>query len=476
MNTKFLLFSVFMISVIDVVAQNKGLVETNLKNGEQVHIKSGSMVKFWYYSAKPSKLFSQPLERLDFNRHKNYMETNVIAITDSCLYFMRRPYLPIPLPIPFKPKLDSVNIKNIYSIHAFSGNAMNAIQNVTMNTTMGFVPSGLNGFPMMVLLPFSTSFLLAGVGDIAFPMHKLQKQGSNYKILTENVPVDSNLSMLQTVNMINNNASEDEWDIDKHTRWEKVYNKVYKRMYDSLLFLNKDRTIWSISGGIFAIPDYVRSEYDKNTGIDITDRKSVYGISFEYFVSQKFRIGMEAMFHRTKQHMDANMSSSSSSISGGMGSVMSMFSYYKYEVGELFGQRYRDAILSELNTLNADTTDEEIQNRIDWLKNKLVSRPKLYVLAGLGTVNTNLIRFSGSPTNNTMTSEDYSQKSIAIESGLGVFTRLGKRLVYDMSFKYIWTPNYSPSIGGLNSYSGFKLQFNIGLITNSGFNMLKDLR
>jgi len=329
---------------------------------------------------------------------------------------------------------------------------------------------------MFALMPFSANLLLAGVGDIAFPMHKLNKAGTEYKIFIENIPVDSNLFMLHAVNMINDNASEDEWEIDKHNRWEKVYKKVYRKMYDSLLFLNTDRTIWSISGGIFAIPDYVRSSSDNNTGIDITDRKGVYGISFEYFVSQKFRIGMEGMYHSTNQHMDANMSSSSSSISGGMGSIISMFSYYKYEIGDLFGRRYRDAIFSELNTLNTDTTDEDIQNRIDWLKNKLAARPKLYILTGLGTVNTNLIRISGSPSSNIMTSKNYSQKTIALESGLGVFTRLGKRLVYDMSLKYIWTPNYSPSLGGLNSYSGFKLQFNLGLITNSGFNKLKDLR
>lgn len=476
MTIKPLLFSAFTFLLINTFAQNKELVEANLKKGEQIHIKSGSMVKFWYYSEKPSKLFSQPLERLDFNRHKNYIETNIVAISDSCIYFMRRPYLPIPLPIPFKPMLDSVNIKDIFSIHAFSDNAMNAIQNITMNTTMGFIPSGLNGFPMFALMPFSANLLLAGVGDIAFPMHKLNKAGTEYKIFIENIPVDSNLFMLHAVNMINDNASEDEWEIDKHNRWEKVYKKVYRKMYDSLLFLNTDRTIWSISGGIFAIPDYVRSSSDNNTGIDITDRKGVYGISFEYFVSQKFRIGMEGMYHSTNQHMDANMSSSSSSISGGMGSIISMFSYYKYEIGDLFGRRYRDAIFSELNTLNTDTTDEDIQNRIDWLKNKLAARPKLYILTGLGTVNTNLIRISGSPSSNIMTSKNYSQKTIALESGLGVFTRLGKRLVYDMSLKYIWTPNYSPSLGGLNSYSGFKLQFNLGLITNSGFNKLKDLR
>lgn len=471
MNTKSLLFCVFTISVISTFAQNKELVETNLKKGEQIYIKPGSMVKFWYYSKKPSKLFSQPIERLDFNRHKNYIETNIVAISDSSIYFMRTPHLPLPIPIPFKPKLDSVNIKDIYSIHAFSDNAMSAVQNVAMNTTMGFMPSGLNGFPMMALMPFSSSVLLAGVGGIAFPMHKINKIGADYKIFIKDANIDSNLTMLQTVNTINNNASEDEWEIDKYNRWGKVYKKVYRNMYDSLLFLNKDRTIWSISGGIFAIPDYVRSYYDKYTGVDITDKKSVYGISFEYFLSQKFRIGMEAMFQRTKPHV---MSANSASITGGAGSIISMFSFYKYEIGDLFGRRYRDAILSELKTLNADTTDEEIVNKIDWLKSKLVARPKLYVLAGFGTVNTNLIRFSGSPTS-TMTSTAYSQKSIAIESGFGVFTRLGKRLVYDMSFKYIWAPNYSPSLGGLYSYSGFKLQFNVGLITNSGFNKLKDL-
>jgi len=58
MTIKPLLFSAFTFLLINTFAQNKELVEANLKKGEQIHIKSGSMVKFWYYSEKPSKLFS----------------------------------------------------------------------------------------------------------------------------------------------------------------------------------------------------------------------------------------------------------------------------------------------------------------------------------------------------------------------------------------------------------------------------------
>ena len=463
-----LLVFVFIIST-EVFDQNKELIQENTKTGEKVHIKPGSTVKFWYYSDKKSKLFGQPIERLDFNRHRNFVETQVLVITNSHIYFMRMPYyLPIPLPIPIKPKLDSVSFKSIECLRVYSSGAMGSVQRATMGTTMGLVPSSLNGYPMMLLLPFSSNILMSGIGAIIYPMGKLGGL-SNYKIYAEDIPVDSNFLRLHNINMQNYNASDDEWDIDKHNRWEKVYNKVYRIMYDSLLFQNKDKSILSFHIGSFFIPDYVKGIYDKNTGVDISSKNFVLGLSLERFVTPKTRVGMEIMFHSTKPHMDML----TSGMSGGIGSVLSMFSFYKYEIGELFGAGYRNRIVSKLKTLNADTADEDIQNQIGWLKDKLVSRPKLYLLAGFGTVNTNLMRFSGSMDN--MVTKDYSQKSIGIEGGAGIFTRLGKRLVYDMSLKYIWTPDYSPSIGSLYSYSGFKLQFNIGLITNSGFRKLKNI-
>ncbi|WP_343667822.1 hypothetical protein [Chitinophaga sp.] len=44
---------------------------------------------------------------------------------------------------------------------------------------------------------------------------------------------------------------------------------------------------------------------------------------------------------------------------------------------------------------------------------------------------------------------DYSQKRFALEAGAEIFTRVGKRLAYDFSAKYVWTSKYHPYIGGL---------------------------
>jgi len=92
-----------------------------------------------------------------------------------------------------------------------------------------------------------------------------------------------------------------------------------------------------------------------------------------------------------------------------------------------------------------------------------------YFLFGIGKVNTTLIRIKGSMTTGSISTTDYSQKKISIQSGFGISSRLSKRLLYDMSVKYIWCPNYNPSIGGLNSYSGIKLQFAIGYMSGPAF-------
>jgi hypothetical protein len=100
---------------------------------------------------------------------------------------------------------------------------------------------------------------------------------------------------------------------------------------------------------------------------------------------------------------------------------------------------------------------------------KLRMEPKAYFLFGIGAVNTTLLKIKGSMASGSISTTDYSQKKFAIQSGFGISSRLHKRLLYDMSVKYIWSPNYDPSIGGLKSYSGIKLQFAIGYMWGPAF-------
>jgi hypothetical protein len=109
-----------------------------------------------------------------------------------------------------------------------------------------------------------------------------------------------------------------------------------------------------------------------------------------------------------------------------------------------------------------------IQSKKALLRTKLTAEPKPYFMFGAGAVNTTLIRFKGSMSSG-MNTTDYSQQKFALEAGPGIFSRLGRRLTYDMSVKYLWSPDYTPSIGGLTSYSGVRLQFNVGYMVGASF-------
>ncbi|WP_081155618.1 hypothetical protein [Niastella vici] len=81
------------------------------------------------------------------------------------------------------------------------------------------------------------------------------------------------------------------------------------------------------------------------------------------------------------------------------------------------------------------------------------------------------VKGSGNPDN--MKVKVYNQQPYAAEAGLGFFSRTGNHIFVDLACKYIVSANYSPEIGGLISYTGLKLQLNVGWMLHAGFSRLK---
>lgn len=439
--------------------------------GNRVPISVGSVIKVWYRSKKV-KWFSQPLARTDFNKHTYFMEARLSGLTDSQLLFMKKPP-PFPLVLFMglgkkkgPPKFDTIPLSNVTSVRSFSSGAMNAYRNASMMPTMSFVPTSINGFPLALFFPSVLGVVFTGFSDMMYPMHPVKE--NKFKLAIEKIPVDSALFLeLNGVGV----DHETEWDFDKHTRWEKLFTRLYGFQRDSLLLENQNRVILSLTYGARMFPGYTIGAKDTKTGVDITDRQREYGFVSERFISQSDRVGIEILMQPVKANME--MSSDGSAMKLGAGSIISTYSFYKYGLGGLWGKRYRNSIERRLTRLNPHSTDPEVQDDIYSLLKKLVSEPKAYILFGLGAVNTNLFRVRVGQQGSSISSKEYSQTKFAIEGGGGVSSRLGKRLFVDMGLKYTWTSGYAPPLGSLTSYNSWKLQFNVGWITNSGFAAMK---
>ncbi|BAV06439.1 hypothetical protein SAMN05421788_107100 [Filimonas lacunae] len=476
------LFLLLILSGIKVLPQLPGqLLLHNPENarivyeedtaGNKVPIPIGSVIKVWYRSQKV-KWFSQPLARTDFNKHTYFLEARLSGATDSQLLFMRKPP-PFPLGLFMKMgpkkgplKFDTIPLSSITSVRSFSSGAMNAYRNASMMPTMSFVPTSINGFPMAVFFPSALGIVFTGFSDIMYPMHSLKK--NKYKLAVETIPLDSTLFIeLNGVGI----DPQLEWDIDKHARWEKLFTRLYGFQRDSLLLENQDRVILSLTYGARMFPGYALGTKDTKTGVDITDRQREYGFISERFISQSDRIGIEILMQPVKASMDIAVDGSAMKL--GAGSIISTYSFYKYGLGGLWGKRFRNTIERRLKQLNPHSTNPEVQDNIYSLLKKLVSEPKAYMLFGLGAVNANLFRVRVGQQGTSISSKEYSQTKFAIEGGGGVSSRLGKRLFVDMGLKYTWTSGYTPPLGGITSYNSWKLQFNVGWITNSGFARMK---
>lgn len=442
------------------------MYELDTATGKRLAIRIGSFLKVWYRSDKV-RWFSQPLARTDFNKHTYFVEARLSAVTDSSLLFMKAPP-PFPFGLFLKrkggPRFDTVPISKITKIRSFSSGAMNAYRNASMMPTMSFVPTSINGYNTMIFLPSVTGLIFTGFSDMMYPMHRVKNNKGQYQLSIEKVPVDSSLFVeLNGVDI----DHEKEWDIDRHDRWEKLFTRLWGYKRDSLLMTNENRVILSFTYGARMFPPYAIGEKDSKTGVNIAARTREYGFVSERFIGQHDRVGVEVLIQPVKADMSTNPDGTSMRL--GAGNVISTYSFYKFDLGGLFGQKYRTHIQKQIMQYNPHSTDPEVQNSIYDLLRKLVGEPHAYALFGLGAVNTNLFRVRVGQQGTSISTADYTQKKFAIEGGGGVYSRLGKRLVADMGVKYTWTSGYTPPLGGIISHNSWKIQFNFGWITNSGF-------
>ena len=199
--------------------------------------------------------------------------------------------------------------------------------------------------------------------------------------------------------------------------------------------------------------------------------KKVLGANVEFFVGQKSRVGLELQWHKAPQKFSMTTNGQAVSISGGGGSSILMFGYYKQTLGNLFSWNRME---NKIRLLKTDSLNEDALKEINRASRKLNAIPRFYALLGVGIVSTNLLKVKGSGGRDNINVKIYSQTPYAAEAGVGFFSRTGKHICIDLACKYIVSTNYSPEIGGLKSYTGLKLQLNVGWMINAGFSRVKN--
>lgn len=231
---------------------------------------------------------------------------------------------------------------------------------------------------------------------------------------------------------------------------------------DSLKFILERRCIIGFQVGSFLIPGYMAAKEDAVTGVDLRKKKIVFGLSLEYFYSSRLSFGAEFNFQGTERRIDIM----ANGFAGGGGTVIPFYFFTKYFIADPVVRPYIKSGLTDVNPLLQDVDDALAeQNSIN---NKRMRRPRAYLLAGAGLVNTLLVKVNGSGNGADPAVNTYRQAVPSAEIGFGLFSRIDKLISFDLAGKYILSTNYSPSIGGVRAYEGFKIEMRIGFICRSG--------
>lgn len=421
-------------------------------------IYQGAYVKLWVRTEKKyTKL--QPLTRMDFNRHTIYYESILFAINDSFLLLFKKPALPF---VKRKILFDTIPYNQIFGIRAFNKGAEMAIASGISMPGMSFMPSSLLAFPwIFVIMPVSQTVMQAG-GSIINPVRRIKRGDKQYyRLFVSEKNVDSVFNIVKAPKL---EAGQYEWEINKYERWQKSYDRA-KRILDQRL-VNDNSGNWVLSGtlGSMFFPGYSRGPEDQKTKVKIADNAFVFGLTTERYFSRNSRIGLEMQFNNPHKTASIN----TSSFTAGAGFINAVYSFTKIAIGGVYGKNGRSILQQQTNSIRPDSAQDACKTG-SLTNAKLRMEPKLYFLFGIGAVNTTLLRIKGSMATGNISTIDYSQKKLSIETGFGILSRLHNRLLYDMSVKYIWSPGYNPSIGGLKSYSGIKIQFAIGYVSGPAF-------
>lgn len=237
---------------------------------------------------------------------------------------------------------------------------------------------------------------------------------------------------------------------------------------DSLKFILKGRFIIGFQTGSFIIPGGLVGKADNVTGVDLRKKKSVSGLSFEYFYSSRFSIGAELNLQGTERNIDLFPSG----YTGGGGVVIPFYLFTKYFITVPAVRPYVNPGLKDLDPFAQDVAEALAEQNA--YNNKKMRRPRVYLLVGAGMASTLLVKVDGSTVNGADPARnDYRQVVPSGEMGVGLFSRVDKLISFDLAGKYIVSTNYSPSIGGIRAYEGFKIEMRVGFIFRGGFNSVK---
>jgi len=481
------------------------LVDENKNTGKRDTINVGSTVKLWLKTKKP-KDYRQTLLKQDFSKNTFYLKAQLVSITDSTLVLVKgnKPSFMLPLPPPFSlfpllamklmpiakehsrkgnleghspfPKrksmamlFDTIKIDEIVKFRVEDMVTEGALKSLTMMPVMSFMPKSFTTWPTVLYAMPATMFGSEMLGNAIFSTRRVNTGESTHRILVEKAPLAKSLFI-----PIETPKYKEEWGYEKFDQWNRVKGLVYDRLFENAMNEYRGNRIMGLSLSYMMFPSYVIGPDDKKTRVNIPDKKFMFGFSMENFISDKIRVGMEMQTCKLSQPM-GNFTSQNMSV--GMGLIFSNYTTIKIGIGNgLYSENYKDKLKVQIEELKKEvglSIDDNIKNRINLLRMKLLADPKPYYMFGGGAVNTTLMKINGS--SGSMSVKEYTQKKFSLTAGMGLFVRMGWRLTYDLSCRYVYSPDYSPTIGGLYSYSGLKFQLNIGYMSGQSFSKMKRL-
>lgn len=230
--------------------------------------------------------------------------------------------------------------------------------------------------------------------------------------------------------------ADKEWELPKFERYE----KTVKFSMDSLKVIYRHRWSVGISFGGLYMPGYTSAEKDYKTGVNMRSKHSFYMFSFEYYLTNVTRVGLEAGWQKLPQKIEFD--ERSAYIKGGGGMNIPVLAYLKRD---LF-----DGVLNRTAEHNP---------------------PSLFVMAATGFTFTNLVRVRGN--RDGMSISLYKQTPFTSKLGIGIFQRIGRVIGSEFIWSYQISSNYSPYIGSVSSYSGFSLAARFSFMGNGKFNKVK---
>ncbi|SDG73309.1 hypothetical protein [Chitinophaga filiformis] len=274
------------------------------------------------------------------------------------------------------------------------------------------------------------------------------KIGKSYRLPAIKLPATGAFCCIITLFTVrlcaqNRDDTDKEWEVVKYER----YVKALKFSMDSLKLIYRHR--WSVGfsfGGLY-MPGATSTEKDYNTRVNMREKHSFYMLSFEYYLTDISRVGVEAGWQMLPMKIEPR--AGGTYIDGGGGINIPVFVYLKRDI---FG-----------GVLNRTVMKPENRGS--------VNRPSFFAVAAAGLTFTNLVKIQAG--RQELRTSQYRQVPFTSKLGIGMFQRIGGVVGVELIAAYQLSSNYSPSIGSVSAYSGFNLSTRLSLIGGGGFGKMK---